>query len=224
MLDARASNSPARLVAKKKTLIASERDEWTRAAFRVRIADQDAADFVVIDEVGLNLDLTPRFSRAPRGQRAIETVPRNTPVNTTLIGSCSLGGMGPCLLLSGGVDTVAFEAYLDQVLGPSLRPGQIVLLDNLSAHTSACVAELVAKRGGTVWYLPPYSPDLSPIELAFAKFKALVRRAAARTREALEQAVADAWTRVTPADLSGFFRHCGYRLVTDWDQLLCSSL
>ena len=177
---------------------------------------------MVIDELGLNLDLTPRYGRAPRGQRAVERVPRNTPVNTTLIGSCSLRGMGPCLLLSGGVDTVAVEAYLDLVLGPTLRPGQIVLLDNLSAHTSACVTEVVAKRGGTVWYLPTYSPDLSPIELAFAKFKGLVRRAAARTREALEQAVADAWTQVTAEDLRGFFRHCGYRLMSDWDQLLCS--
>ena len=221
-MDARARDSPARLVAKKKTLSATERDDWARARFRVRIADHDAADFVVIDEVGLNLDMTPHFGRAPRAKRAVAAVPRNTPVNTTLIGSCSLAGMGPSMMLSGGVDTPAFETYLDQVLGPSLRPGQIVLLDNLSVHTSACVAELVAKRGGTVWYLPTYSPDLSPIELAVAKFKALVRRAAARTREALEQAVADAWTQVTSADLHGFFRHCGYRLVADWDQLLCS--
>jgi len=125
------------------------------------------------------------------------------------------------MVLTGGVDTPAFEAYLDQVLGPSLRQGQIVLLDNLSVHTSARVAELVAARGCSVWYLPTYSPDLSPIELAFAKFKDLVRRAAARTREALEQAVADAWTQVTRDDLRGFFRHCGYRLVTDLAQLLC---
>ena len=187
----------------------------------MRQADQAAADFVVIDEIGLNLDMAPRYSRAPRGQRAIDSVPRNTPVNTTLIGSCSLAGMGPSMVLTGGVDTPAFEAYLDQVLGPSLRQGQIVLLDNLSVHTSARVAELVAARGCSVWYLPTYSPDLSPIELAFAKFKDLVRRAAARTREALEQAVADAWTQVTRDDLRGFFRHCGYRLVTDLAQLLC---
>jgi transposase len=221
-MDARARHSTQRLVAQKKTLSASERDDWARAAFRVRIADQAAADFVVIDEIGLNLDLTSRYSRAPRGQRAVERVPRNTPLNTTLIGSCSLAGMGPSMLLSGGVDTPAFEVYLEQLLGPSLRPGQIVLLDNLSVHTSARVAEIVAERGCSVWYLPTYSPDLSPIELAFAKFKELVRRAAARTSEALEQAVADAWTQVTPADLRGFFAHCGYRLFTDLAQLLCS--
>jgi transposase len=221
-MDAGPGDSADRLVAKKKSLTATERDEWARAAFRVRLADQAAADFVVIDEIGLNLDLTPQYSRAPRGQRAVARVVRNTPVNTTLIGSCSLAGMGPSLLLPGGVDTLAFEAYLEHVLWPSLRPGQIVLLDNLSVHTSARVAVIVAARGCTVWYLPPYSPDLSPIELAFAKFKNRVRRAVARTREALEQAVADAWTKVTADDLRGFFAHCGYRLITDLDQLLCS--
>jgi transposase len=188
----------------------------------VRIADQAAADFVVIDETGLNLDMTPRYGRAPQGQPAVERVPRNTPITTTLIGSCSLAGMGPSMLLSGGVDAAAFEAYLEQVLGPSLCEGQIVLLDKLSVHTSARVAAIVAERGCRVWYLPTYSPDLSPIELAFAKFKARVRQAAARTREALSQAVADAWAKITPADLRGFFAHCGYRLITDLDQLLCS--
>lgn len=221
-MDARPCHPRARLVAKKKTLSASERDEWARAAFRVRIADQAAADFVVVDETGLNLDLTSRYSRAPLGQRAIEKVPRNTPVNTTLIGSCSLSGMGPSMLVTGGVDTATFLVYLERVLAPSLRPGQIVLVDNLSAHSSARVAEIVAEKGCTVWYLPSYSPDLSPIELAFAKFKELVRRAKARTREALEQAVADAWIQVSVADLRAFFAHCGYRLFTDLAQLLCS--
>ena len=130
--------------------------------------------------------------------------------------------MGPSLLLPGGVDTPSFKTYLEQVLGPSLRPGQIILLDNLSVHTSAEVAEIVAAHGCSVWYLPTYSPDLSPIELAFAKFKDRVRRAGARTREALEQAVTEAWKGVTVADLRSFFRHCGYRLVPDLAQLLCS--
>jgi transposase len=97
-----------------------------------------------------------------------------------------------------------------------------VLLDNLSAPIGAGVAAAAAKRVCQVWYVPTYSPDRSRIELAFAKFKELVRRAAARTREALEQAVADAWAQMTDEDLRGFFCHCGYRLVTDLDQLLCS--
>ena len=221
-MDAGTRHPSPGLVAKKKSLIAFLRDAWARAAFRLRIADVAAADVVVIDEIGLNIDLTPRYGRSPRGQRAYATLPRNTPRNTTLIGSCSLAGMGPGLLLSGGVDGTTIEAYLDEVLGPSLREGQIVLMDNLSAHSGVGVAEAVAKRGCHVWYLPTYSPDLSPIELAFAKFKELVRKAAARTQEALEQAVTDAWTKITAEDLRGFFRHCGYRLVTDLDQLLCS--
>ena len=221
-MDAGTCDSSPGLVTKKKSLIASERDEWARAAFRLRIAEVAAADFVVIDEIGLNVDLTPRYGRAPRGQRALAKLPRNTPPNTTLIGSCSLTGMGPGLLLSGGVDGATFEAYLDEVLGPSLREGQIVLIDNLSAHIGAGVTEAAAKRGCQVWFLPTYSPDLSPIELAFAKFKELVRKAAARTQDALEQAVADAWAKITAEDLHGFFHHCGYRLVTDLDQLLCS--
>lgn len=221
-MDAGTGDPSPGLVTKKKSLIASERDAWARAAFRLRIAEVAAADFVVIDEIGLNVDLTPRYGRSPRGQRALTKLPRTTPPNTTLIGSCSLAGMGPGLLLSGGVDGATFEAYLDEVLGPSLREGQIVVMDNLRAHISAGVAEAAAKRGCQVWYLPTYSPDRSPIELAFAKFKELVRTAAARTREALEQAVADAWAQVTAEDLRGFFRHCGYRLVTDLDQLLCS--
>jgi transposase len=221
-MDAGTGDPSPGLVTKKKSLIASERDAWARAAFRLRIAEVAAADFVVIDEIGLNVDLTPRYGRSPRGQRALTKLPRTTPPNTTLIGSCALAGMGPGLLLSGGVDGATFEAYLDEVLGPALREGQIVVMDNLRAHISAGVAEAAAKRGCQVWYLPTYSPDLSPIELAFAKFKELVRKAAARTREALEQAVADAWAQVTAEDLRGFFRHCGYRLVTDLDQLLCS--
>jgi transposase len=196
----------------KKSLRASER-EWARILFRAWIADIDAADVVVVEEVGLNLDLTPGYARAPRGQRIVASIPHSTPVNTALIGSCRLSGMRPCLLLSG-VDSLAFEAYLDYIPGPELLPRQIVLLDNLSVHTSSCVVELVEARGGTVCFLPTYSPDLSPIELAFAKFKELGRRAAARTREALEQAVAEAWAQITAEDLRGFFHHCGYRLVT----------
>ena len=103
-MDAGTRDSSPGLVAKKKSLIASERDEWARAAFRLRIAEVAAADFVVIDEIGLNVDLTPRYGRAPDGQRAYAKLPRNTPPNTTLIGSCSLAAMGPGVLLSVAVD------------------------------------------------------------------------------------------------------------------------
>jgi transposase len=198
------------VVAQKKTLTASERDPLDRAAFQVQIADQDATDLVIVDEFGSNTDLTRRYGRAPVGERAYGSVPRNTPPNLTVIASLTLGGIGPSMLLSGGTDTAAFDAYITQVLAPTLRPGQIVLVDNLRAHKAPRIAEQLAKRGCRLWFLPTYSPDLSPIELAFAKIKTLLRTIGARTREALEQAIAEVLNQVSAADAASFFRHCGY--------------
>jgi transposase len=166
---------------------------------------------VIVDESGTNLNLTPLYARAPRGERAYGQVPRNTPKNTTLIASLTLAGMGPAMTLEGATDTAAFVAYIEQVLAPTLRPGQVVVLDNLSAHQSAQVRTLIEARGAELWYLPAYSPDLSPIEHAFSKLKTLLRRAAARTREALEQAIAAGLDVITAADAVGWFVHCGYR-------------
>lgn len=156
------------------------------------------------------MNLTPRYARAPHGQRACGSVPRNTPTNTTLIASLSTAGIGPAMILEGATDTAAFEAYVEQVLAPALRPGQVVVLDNLSAHKSARVQELIAARDCELWYVPTYSPDLSPIEEAFSKLKGLLRRAAARTRAALEQAIAALLDQITPQDAHQFFIHCGY--------------
>ena len=194
----------------KKSLRAAERDDAQRQAFRDQLAGRSAADFVVVDECGSNLNLTPRYARAPRGQRAIGIIPRNTPPNTTLIASLTLSGMGPALLLDGATDRLAFEVYVEQVLAPSLTPGQIVVLDNLSAHKGNRVRTLIEDRGCTLWFLPAYSPDFSPIEEAFSKIKTLLRRAAARTRAALDAAIADALEQITPADARGFFTDCGY--------------
>lgn len=171
---------------------------------------EPAARFVVIDESGSNLNLTPRYARAPRGKRAVDATPRNTPVNTTLIAALTTDGLGPAMLLDGATDTAAFLAYCQHVLVPTLSPGQIVVLDNLSAHKDRRVFDLIAAAGCSLWYLPSYSPDLSPIELAFSKLKAGIRCAKARTRDALDEAIATALPTVTPADASGFFRHCGY--------------
>ena len=178
----------------------------------------------MIDEFGSNLDMTPRYARSPAGQRAQDTLPRNTPVNTTTIASLTCQGMGPALLVSGSVNRPTFETYIEQVLGPSLREGQIVIMDNLSAHKSARVEELLAARGCRLLYLPSYSPDFSPIELAIAKMKAALRHASARSREALEAAIAQALNSITAADAKAFFRHCGYHFPLDWDQCFCSLL
>jgi transposase len=169
---------------------------------------------VIVDESGTNLNLTPRYARAPCGQRAYGQVPRNTPPNTTLIAALTMSGMGPAMVMSGATDTAAFEVYVTHFLAPSLRPGQIVVMDNLSAHKSRRVQEVIAARGCELWYLPSYSPDLSPIEEAFSKLKALLRRAQARTYEALENAIAMALDQITAADARGYFGHCGYQLPT----------
>lgn len=190
----------------------------------MQLADLNAHDLVVVDEFGSNLDLTRRYSRAPLGQRACGAIPRNTPANQTVIASLHLGGMGPSMRLPGGTDTAAFAAYIEHVLGPTLRPGQIVLVDNLSAHSAPRIAKLVAERGCRLWYLPAYSPDFSPIELAFAKIKTILRTIAARTVEALSQAIAVALDQISAADAAAFFRHCGYWVPSPMAQAFCTLL
>jgi transposase len=221
-LDDRAGHPPPGLVAKKKTLIATERDPWARAAFALQQTTLDATQLVVLDEFGSNVDLHPTHAWAPLGERAISAVPRNTPVNTTTIAAITHQGMGPALMVEGGVDQLTFIAYLEQVLAPTLQPGQVVLADNLSAHKSERAQAIVAGCGCTLVYLPAYSPDYSPIELAFAQIKADLRRAAARSRETLEHAIALALAQITAADARAFFQHCGYRFPPELDQWFCS--
>jgi transposase len=210
--------------AEKKSLSASERDLWARAAFQVQIAEQNAHEVVVVDEFGCNLDLTRRYARAPIGEPASGNIPRNTPPNQTIIASLHPGGMGPSMQPSGGTDSAAFAVYIEHVLGPTLRPGQIVLVDNLSAHTAPRIAELLAARGCRLWFLPAYSPDLSPIELAIAKVKSVLRSIAARTVEALSQAIAQALAQISADDATAFFRHCGYWVPSPMAQAFCTSL
>lgn len=171
-----------------------------------------ADDLIVIDECGSNLNLTPRYARAPRGQRAIGYVPRNTPPNTTLIASLTLQGMGPALIVPGATDRFAFETYVEQILAPALRPGQVVVMDNLSVHHRTRVHQLIAARQCEVWFLPSYSPDLSPIEPAFAKLKQAWRKAEARTLDALYDTISTSLPTITPEDARGFFTDCGYHV------------
>jgi transposase len=122
-------------------------------------------------------------------------------------------GIGPCLAVEGATTREVFETYVEEVLGPSLRAGQVVVMDNLSSHKSPRVRELIEGRGCELIYLPPYSPDLNPIEEAFAKIKALLRKAGARTREALIEAMGKALDAVSASDARGFFEHRGYHLL-----------
>ncbi len=163
-----------------------------------------------MDECGSNVGLAPLRARAPRGERAHGKAPRNRGKNTTLLASMGAGGMGPSLAVEGGTTKAVFEAYVRSVLAPSLWPGQVMVIDNLSAHKGEGVRELVEERGCEVLFLPSYSPDFSPIEEAFSKLKALLRRAQARTKEALVEAIGQALDAITPEDAKGWFAHCGY--------------
>lgn len=187
-----------------------ERDEAQRAAWRARIASVDPTRFIWVDETGSHVGLAPTYGRAPRGMRARGSVPRNRGRVTTLIASLTLAGMGPALMLEGGVDTDAFTAYVTRLLAPTVRPGQIVVLDNLPAHHAARVRSAIEHRGAEVWFLPAYSPDLNPIEEAFSKLKALLRRAGARTRDTLTDAIRSARPTITTLDARGWVTHCGY--------------
>jgi transposase len=167
---------------------------------------------VFVDEMGTNTSLSPLYAWSRRGERARCAVPRNRGKNTTLLSSMSVEGMGPSLAITGSVDAQVFEAYLlERVLLPELRPGRIVVMDNLSAHKTQKVRELVEGSGCELLYLPPYSPELNPIEEAFSKIKGIfLRKAEVRTREALVEALGPALSSVTQEDASGFFEHCGY--------------
>jgi transposase len=199
-----------RLDTKKKTLTASERDEAARTTFRQTLTSLAVDDLVVVDEMGSSISLTRLYARAPKGQRAYGSVPRNHGTNTTLIGALTPTGLTVAMTLDGAVDTAAFAVFVDRILCPALRPGQTVILDNLAVHKSGRVRELIEAAGCSLLFLPAYSPDFAPIEQAFAKIKAILRRAGARTKEALEDAITQAIDAVTPRDARTFFRHCGY--------------
>jgi transposase len=194
----------------KKTLRASEQNEAARAAWREQASQLPTQDLVIVDETGSQINMTPLYAYAPRGERAIGKVPRNYGANLTLIASLSLSGMGEALMLDDSADAAAFEAYVEQILAPSLRPGQIVILDNLSIHQGPQVKQAIEARGCQLLFLPSYSPDLSPIEEAFSKLKAILRRVGARTREALQEAIIQALPSMTSQDALGWFLHCGY--------------
>jgi transposase len=199
---------------KKRSVGASERDEFLRAAWRAMVAGQAriyAERLVFVDECSTNTSLAPLYAWSRRGERALCSLPRNWGANVTLLASMSVRGMGPCLAVDGPTTREVFETYLERLLAPSLRPEQVVVMDNLSSHKGGRVKELIEERGCELLYLPPYSPDLNPIEEAFAKLKALLRKAGARTREALIEAMGRALAAVTAQDACGFFEHRGYR-------------
>jgi transposase len=177
------------------------------------VAEQvEAKRLVFVDEMGTNTSLCALYAWAKKGQRAYWSVPRNRGANTTVLSSMSTEGMGASLTVEGTTTSVVFEAYVEQVLAPSLGKGQVVVMDNLSAHKGERIKEMIEERGCELIYLPSYSPDLNPIEEAFSKIKELVRKAEARTKEALIEAIGSALSAVTSEEARNFFEHCGYRM------------
>ena len=194
----------------KKTLEASERKEEERIQWKEQAKELDASTLVFLDESGSNIALTRLYARSPRGTRARGSLPRNRRKNVTLLASLSLSGIGETMILEGAANAQVFEIYIEQILVPSLHAGQVVIMDNLSIHKGRKVQQLIEARGCRLLFLPAYSPDFSPIEEAFSKVKAALRRVGARTQEALQEAIGQALLTVTAADASGWFRHCGY--------------
>ena len=170
----------------------------------------DARRLRFVDESGANVTLARRYGRAPTNERVSGSVPRNYDTNTTLVASLSLDGIEAPMLLDGAMDSLAFEQYVEHFLVPTLREDELVILDNLSVHKRARIRAAIRAAGCRVLFLPSYSPDYNPIEQAFSKIKAYLRRVGARTQEALEAAIAQAIELVTATDAAGFFHHCGY--------------
>ncbi len=166
---------------------------------------------IFVDECGTHTSLAPLYGYAPRGKRLYLAVPRSRGKNTTLLSSMSLEGMGPSLSVEGSTTARVFETYVEKVLAPSLKPGQIVVMDNLSAHRPKRIRELIEKQDCELIYLPSYSPDYNPIEEAFAKIKNLLRKAAARSKDTLLDAIGATLSAITAEDAQGFFEHAGYR-------------
>ena len=171
-----------------------------------------AEDLVAVDETAITTDMVRTHGRSAPGERAYGTAPHGRWKRLTVLGGIALGREPVLMSIEASTDTNVFLAFVREVLVPSLRPGQIVLMDNLSPHKAPQVREAIEAAGCKLRLLPRYSPDLNPIEMCWSKIKALLRKAAARTVEALNTALADALDHIALEDLRGWFGHCGYKL------------
>ena len=187
----------------------SARADWQRVAPTI-----DPARFVFLDESGVTTDLLRRYGRSRRGTRIHDHAPHQHWQTSTFVAALRVTGLTATGLLDGPMDGDCFLAYLDQVLAPTLQVGDIVVMDNLGSHHVEGVRERIEATGAQVWYLPPYSPDLNPIELWFAKLKALLRTARRRTVEDLWTEVGACLSRFSATECRNYFRHCGYAAAT----------
>ena len=193
-------------------MAASERDEEARKAWREAVASLDPEQLVFVDESGTNIALTRLYGWAPHDRRATGSVPRNHGKNTTLVAALAPDGVHEPWLIEGAMNTESFVWYITEQLAPTLQPGQIVVLDNLSVHKAARIRQVLEAHHCQLLFLPPYSPDFTPIEQAFSKIKAILRGLGARTTEALWDAMQVAIEAITPADALAWFAHAGYAL------------
>lgn len=185
--------------------MAERREEWAREA-----PSLDASRLVFVDESGVNVDMARAYSRARGGARAVTAVPAGTPTSTTVCAAVRLDGTVVHATWTGGTTGERFVAWVREALAPALRPGDVVVMDNLGAHHVAEVEEALREAGAEARYLPPYSPDLNPIEKMWSKMKALMRGWAVRAADALPGAVGDALSLVTASDCEGWYKSCGY--------------
>jgi transposase len=185
--------------------VAKQRVDWPE-----RVRQIAPSRLVFIDESGAKTNMTPVYGRSFDAKRLVDHAPHGHYRLTSIIGALRLDGVGACMTVDAAVDGDCFEAYVEKFLAPSLGPGDVVILDNLSSHKRPSVEELVRARGASVMPLPPYSPDLNPIEKMWSKVKQFLRKAKARTAETLLEAIAAALASVTAEDALGWFRSCGY--------------
>jgi len=172
----------------------------------------DPRRLIFIDETWAKTNMARQRGRAPRGERLIAKTPHGHWKTTTLIAALGIGGMRCSTVVDGAVNADIFEAFVERVLAPELRPGDVVVMDNLSSHKRARTRELIEAAGAELAFLPPYSPDLNPIEMIFSKIKQALRGLECRTRHALWSAMQSVLDLVTPTDAANCFRHCGYSL------------
>jgi len=207
--------APSRPNAQKKSLRAAEQDRadvaQARVEWRASQAELSPEHLVFIDESGASTKMTRLYGRCARGKRLVCTVPHGHWKTATFVGALRQDGMTAPCVFDGPMNGETFLAWVEQFLVPTLRRGDIVVMDNLSSHKVTGVREAIEAVGATLRYLPPYSPDLNPIEQFFAKLKSLLRKAGARTLEALDLAIADALTRFSPTECVNFLADAGYR-------------
>lgn len=189
---------------------AQERNPAARQLWRALVHTLEVEKLVFVDESGSHLAMTPAFAWAKRGARAWASTPKNRGKNTTILGALGWSGWQAGLTLEGAADTVVFETFIEFCLVPTLEPGSIVVMDNLSIHKSPKTRRLIEEAGGSIFFLPTYSPDFNPIELAWSKLKSFLRQQQARSRDALDQAITHGLDSISQQDAQGWFKHCGY--------------